>query len=563
MSKIAIEEQLTLLIEQAVRDSFAALPKKAGVNAQAVKLEIPKERTHGDISTNIALRLTSQLKMNPVNIADSLVLKMKERLPGSGLEVVIDRVEVVKPGFINFWYTRSYLAETLDRIQKEGPSYGFSASASMGKVIIEFVSANPTGPLTVAHGRQAAIGDALGNILKAYGYAVTKEYFINDEGRQINVLGESIRYHYLSEFGIAAQFPEDGYRGGYIKDIALEIKTKFGDKYTKAGQDDRAFFSAYGTEAILGIIKKDLKEFGVHFDSWFSQRVLTNELILDVLDGLRKKGHVFDQEGAVWFRSTAFGDDKDRVVTKSDGSFTYFAPDIAYHLDKYRRAFDKVVNIWGPDHHGYIPRLTAAIEALGFDKRSLSVLIVQLATLYRNGEVVRMSTRAGEFITLKEVMDEVGKDVTRFFFLMRKLDSHLDFDIEVAKKQSTDNPVYYIQYAHARIWSIKEFGQKLEKDLAGMALDVSRLKEKEEVDLIRLLAQFPAYIRDSAVTLEPYYMILYLNELAALFHNFYTKHKVVTDDLALSKARLYLVDCIRICLANGLSLLGVSLPKKM
>ncbi|MDD5439455.1 MAG: arginine--tRNA ligase, partial [Candidatus Omnitrophica bacterium] len=376
-------------------------------------------------------------------------------------------------------------------------------------------------------------------------------------------LGESIRYHYLHEFGIDVPFPEDGYRGAYIKDIALQVKAKYGDRYAKADQDNRMFFSQSGVEAILGIIKDDLETFGVRFDSWFSQRVLTREKILSVLAMLREKGYVFDLDGAVWFKSTAFGDDKDRVVTKSDGSFTYFAPDIAYHLDKYTRKYDKVINIWGPDHHGYIPRLTAAIQALGFDKASLAVLIVQLATLYRNGEVVRMSTRAGEFITLKEVMDEVGKDVTRFFFLMRKLDSHLDFDLEVAKKQSTDNPVYYIQYAHARIWSIKDHSLKAAKELGPVTLDLALLREKEEEDLMRLLAQLPAYIRDSAVTLEPYYIILYLNELAALFHNFYTKHKVVTEDLSLTKARLYLVDCVRICLANGLRLLGVSLPKKM
>jgi len=562
--KLAIEEKISRQVENAVRILLERYPdKKELFSSGDIKIDIPRDMLHGDFTTNIAMRLVKILKANPMTIAQEITSSILQAVESSDDAGMFTKIEAAKPGFINFHLSAKFLTDNLKNVNSTGSEYGSSDKGKGIKLQIEFVSANPTGPLTVAHGRQAAVGDALANIMRFCGYDVTKEYFINDEGRQINVLGESILHHYLALFGIAYPFPEDGYKGVYVKDIAQDIKDKAGDKYTSNYADSKQFFRDYGVQFIMDIIHKDLDEFNVKFDSWFSQRNITRELIMDTLDGLRKNGMVFDNEGAVWFRSTAFGDEKDRVVIKSDGAFTYFAPDIAYHKNKFSRGFNMLVNIWGPDHHGYIPRIKAAVRALGSDPDALSVLIVQLATLYRNGQVVSMSTRMGEFITLKEVCDEVGKDVTTFIFLTRKLDSHLDFDLEVAKKESQDNPVYYIQYAHARIWSIIEFSGKIGKEVENAALKLDMLKEKEETDLMRVIVQFPAYVSDSASALEPYYIILYLNNLASLFHNFYTKHKVVTDNPELSKARLFLIDAVRTCLANGLNLLGVSLPKKM
>lgn len=564
MHRLEVQEKITCLIEQSVKRLVPQEKLKEITEGPLFSaIEIPKDISHGDFTSNTALKLTRVLKKKPMDIAGLIIQNIEAVLKQDRLDGIFSKIEAIKPGFINIWLSDDYLRENLKFILAKGEEYGSNGAKDKKRYLIEFVSANPTGPLTVAHGRQAAIGDALARILKFYGYDVTKEYFNNDDGRQIRVLGQSIMHHYLDIFGIEYEFPEDGYRGGYIRDIADDIKNEYGDKFVNNYQNNLEFFSNYGASYILEIIKKDLQEFDVNFDTWFSQKTLTREKVVSVLDGLRKKGYVFDFDGAVWFKSTDFGDEKDRVVIKSDGALTYFAPDIAYHLDKYQRGFDMLVNLWGPDHHGYIPRLKAAIQALGYGKNTIFILIVQLATLYRNGEAISMSTRKGEFITLKEVMDEVGKDVARFYFLMRKLDSHLDFDIEIAKKESMDNPVYYIQYAHARIWSILEFSGGKSDDLSKIDLDLSRLVEKEEKVLVRLLSQFPVSVRDSALSLEPYFIIVYLNSLAAAFHEFYTKHRVITDDLVLTKSRLFLVDCVRTALANGLGLLGVSFPKKM
>jgi arginyl-tRNA synthetase len=424
---------------------------------------------------------------------------------------------------------------------------------------VEFVSANPTGPLTIAHGRQAAIGDSLANILEFTGYRVTREYYLNDEGTQIDILGRSIQARYRGLLGMEEDFPEDGYKGAYIYDIAKDFRSRYGSRF--AGRTDIKPFREFGLKWILKDIKEDLSEFGVGFDVWYSQRKLRSSgKVAKAIGLLRKRGHIFENEGAVWFRSTAFGDDKDRVVVKSDGSHTYLAPDIAYHLEKYRRGFRRIIDIWGPDHHGYVPRMKAAIQALGFPKDSVDVLIVQLATLYKGGAAVSMSTRAGEFVTLREVREEVGKDVSRFCFIMRRLSSHLDFDLDAVKKESADNPVYYIQYAHARIWSILEKGASAEKSAS---FDPGLLDKPEEVALIRTLSQFPTAVALGAKTLEPYAVLQYLQGLAGLFHSFYNKHRVVSDDPRLTRARLVLVDGVRTVLANGLRLLGVSLPKKM
>ncbi len=523
------------------------------------ELEIPKEKSHGDLSSNIALRIAKSFGQEPLAFANLIKDKLEQSFQSSIIKEALDRIEVKPPGFINFFLSKKYLGRVLLEIKREKHNYGRCGVGRGIKLQIEYTSANPTGPLTIAHGRQAAIGDSLANILEFVGYDVTREYYMNDEGTQMDILGNSIRVRYLELSGVKEEFPQDGYKGSYVMDIAKAFKKKHGRKYIKT--KDIRIFREFGSNWILKDIKHDLKDFGVDFDVWYSQKDLRRSgKVEKVIRLLKKKGYIYQKDNAVWFKSQALGDDKDRVVIKSDGSTTYLAPDIAYHLDKYRRGFKRIIDIWGPDHHGYVPRLKAAVKALGYKEESLSVLIVQLATLYRDGELISMSTRAGEFITLREVMDEVGHDVARFCFIMRRISSHLDFDLAIAKKESQENPVYYIQYAHARIWSILEHAKKMH--LAGK-LDLKLLVEEEEIELLRVLRQFPKIVIMSASSLEPYIILQYLQDLATLFHSFYTKHRVVSDDLSLSKARLVLVDSARIVLANGLRLLGVSLPKKM
>lgn len=561
MSYGGIEKDLVLLIEKAARATLSDLGKITAVKPHEIKpeLEIPREKSNGDISTNIAMKAVRFASMPPIQFAGLIADKLNVIIPSSQLKDDIVKIEARAPGFINFFLSNSYLYKIMLQIQREKADFGKGKICRSKTMQIEFVSANPTGPLTIAHGRQAAIGDSLANILAFLGCVVTREYYVNDEGTQMNILGSSIRARYRELLGMKEEFPPDGYKGAYVTDIAADFKKKYGKSYS--GEADIKVFREFGLKWILNDIKKDLKDFGVEFDVWYSQKALRRSgKIEKALRLVKSKGYIFEKEGATWFRSTAFGDDKDRVLIKSDSSYTYLAPDIAYHLEKYRKGFKKIVDIWGPDHHGYIPRMKAAIQALGYDKDSLSVLIAQLATLYKGGKLVSMSTRAGEFVTLREVMDEVGKDVARFCFIMRRVSSHLDFDLDKVKEQSMENPVYYIQYAHARIWSILEYSNS-----AKMAskFKSNLLKEEEELGLLRSLRQFPLVILLSANELEPYIVLQYLQDLAKSFHSFYAKHRVVCEDPDLSKARLVLVDCVRIVLANGLKLLGVSLPKKM
>jgi arginyl-tRNA synthetase len=556
-----IEKEVVLLVENSLKEVLSSLGRPAAKPHETIPaLEIPKERSHGDISTNIAMRLVRLSGgKSPIEFAGLIADKVRASLASSPIKGDIEKIDVKPPGFINFFLSKGCLYQVLLDIEREQDDYGRTSICRDKKIHLEFVSANPTGPLTIAHGRQAAIGDSLANILDYIGCEISREYYVNDEGNQMNTLGRSIRARYRGLCGINEDFPEDGYEGTYVNDVAADFKDKYGEKYVE--EEDVKAFREFGLKWILDDIKKDLKDFAVEFDVWYSQASLRKSGKIDkALELIKDKGYIFQEDDATWFRSTEFGDDKDRVLIKSDGSYTYLAPDIAYHLDKYRRGFRSLIDIWGPDHHGYIPRMKAAIQALGFEKDSLSVIIAQLATLYKGGNVVKMSTRAGEFVTLREVMDEVGKDVARFAFLMRKVSSHLDFDLDKVKEQSMENPVYYIQYAHARIWSILEFS----KDASlSSRFNSGLLKEEEELWILRLLRQFPLTIIISANLLEPYVVLQYLQELAAAFHSFYNKHRVVCDDPDLSKARLVLVNCVRIALANGLGLLGVSLPKKM
>jgi arginyl-tRNA synthetase len=557
-----INSVLTRFIYTSIKNAF----QEVVMGIDDIMLEVPKAAQHGDISTNIAMKLTKALNAPAMPTAEAIVCRMQKELVNTPLSGKILKISVKEPGFINFFFTNFALYDVLNSIRSKGPRYGSCNLGNRRRVQIEFVSANPTGPLSVAHGRQAAVGDTLANILEFAGYRPTREYFINDEGRQMDMLGESVRLRYLELLGEKTEFPQDGYQGRYIYDIAQTVIDKYGKRYAEPSIKASAFFRDYSCNFIMDIIKGELKDFGVHFDVWTSQaKIARAKRIQDALRLLDKKGFLYKADGALWFKSTTLGDDKDRVVVKSDGSFTYLAPDIAYHQDKFRRGFDRIVNIWGPDHHGYIPRLTAAVIALGHPKDALSVLIVQLATLYRGAQQIPMSTRSGEFITLREVMTDTGIDAARFFFVARKISSHLDFDIDLAKKQSQENPVYYVQYAHARICNIIEFAakEKRDKNLLKKTANLSLLQEPQELGLLKMAGQFPTVIMSCARALEPCGLVSYLMSLADGFHSFYDSHRVVAEDIELTKARLALVDSVRIVLASALKLLGVSAPTKM
>ncbi|MCK5450737.1 MAG: arginine--tRNA ligase [Candidatus Omnitrophica bacterium] len=526
-----------------------------------VTIQVTKDASHGDLYSNIAMRLASVAKCAPQKLGEDIVSVFKNAMKGTIVADYIKDVEL-KGGFINFKLAVKYYHRVLFLINSQKDSFGRAEKDSNKHVNLEFVSANPTGPLTIAHGRQAAIGDALSRILRFSGVKVTNEYYLNNTGRQIDLLGKSVKIRYQNLFGKNESMPEDGYQGGYVTDIAEGIKKIRGDSLLDEKTYD--FFREYAVNYIMKLIEDDLLDFGVKFDVWTPQTEIERENKVEaVLNALDEAGYIYENEGAKWFASTKFGDDKDRVVVKSDGAYTYLAPDIAYHLDKYKRGYTHLVDFLGPDHHGYIKRMKAAIQALGKDKSSLDILIVQLVTLLRGGETVSMSTRRGEFVSLRELIEELGKDVTRFFFLSRRLDSHLDFDIELAKRESSDNPVFYIQYAHARICSIKKYSRKNRIKLMFVRKDVKKLSSKEEMRLIRKLSEFPFAVKASAEALEPNRLIAYLNDLARCFHSFYTECRVISDDPVLSKTRLFLVECTRIVLSNGLGLLNITLPERM
>lgn len=536
------EDDLRLCLSRALEDSGLADYQ------DLISIEIPKETKFGDISTSLALRLSKPARQNPSQIAQSLVNSLKVQVSRSPISEDISEIKI-EGGFINFFLSRSYFYKQLGGILSSSRDFGRQDLGQNKKALIEFVSANPTGPLSVAHARQAAVGDALANVLSFLGFDVKREYYLNDEGNQVNILGKSIELRLKELSGEKIDFPENYYQGDYIHDLAREAENK------KIKSQD---LSEFGVKLILDVIKKELDDFGVEFDSWYSQKALRESgKISEALDSLNE--YLYRQEGATWFKSTRFADDKDRVVIKSDGSYTYLAPDIAYHRDKYRRGFTWLINLWGPDHHGYINRLKAAVAALGKDPASLSVIIVQLASIFREGKPVEMSTRRGQYITLREVLDEVGRDAARFFFLMRRTDSHLDFDLELAKKETSENPVYYVQYAHARICGILENVKAADYGKAGFDL----LKQEEEMTLLKRLSQFPHILNVILSTLDPYGLTVYLQNVAADFHRFYDRHRVLGEDKELSLARQALIEGTRVILAKSFELLGVSAPRKM
>jgi arginyl-tRNA synthetase len=543
MTKNVVE----LLISIIKDEVEAAYPDE--LRQEDLYLDIPSDNRFGDLSTNIALKLSRLTKKSPFDIIN--LAKIKQNIEKSDLKDYVKEVKVEGAGFINFYLSDKYFYEQLKEIITKGKE-ALKIDIGRGKrVLIEFVSANPTGSLSVAHARQAVVGDCLAKVLDFLGFSVKREYYLNDEGNQINILGRSVELRIKELSGEKIEFPEDHYQGDYIYEIAKEAQKK------KIKTEELSEFAA---DFILDIIKKELDDFGIKFDYWYSQKELGKSgKIKEVLDKLKKKNFIYEQDGAVWFKSTEFGDDKDRVVVKSDGSCTYLAPDIAYHEEKYKRGFKWLINLWGPDHHGYINRLKASVEALGHPVESLSVIIVQLATIFRDGKPVQMSTRKGQYITLREVMDEVGKDAARFFFIMRRTSAHLDFDLDIAKKQTAENPVYYVQYAHARICSILRSSPA---EIKGN-LDLSVLKEKEEIELIKKLLQFSYILNICLSTRDPYMLTVYLQELSEVFHKFYDLHRVLGQTDSLTQGRLALLKATKIVIATGLELLGISRPEKM
>jgi arginyl-tRNA synthetase len=525
----------------------------------AIEIEVPPRESLGDLATPIAMSLSGILKKPPREIANELIRSIKEKLS-------FDKIDIAGPGFINFTFSKDYLYSEIKNLLRDKEKFLREDIGKGRRIQIEFVSANPTGPLHLGHGRGAATGEALSNLLKAAGYKVEREYYINDAGKQVKLLGLSVFARYKQMLGIEYPFPEEGYRGGYVEGIAKEILNKESDKYIKVDFDEVSdFFIDYSYQVMQFCIKEDLKDFGITFDTWQSERELFSEGDVEkAINDLKVKGLIYEKDGATWFKSTAFGDDKDRVIIKQDGEYTYFTSDIAYHRKKVERKYDELINIWGADHHGYIQRLKAVIEALGYPQEKLKVLLVQMVTLLRGGKPVQMSKRAGEFVTLKEVMEEVGVDTTKFIFLTRRPDSHLEFDIEVAKSQSSENPVYYVQYAHARINSI--FAHAKEKGINTGNLydsDVGLLSTLEEMKIIRKLLMYPLTFEGAVTAHEPHRITFFLQELSGLFHHYYNKCRVIDNDIELSRARLALCEAVRIVLRDGLTILGVSAPEKM
>ncbi|MBL0283642.1 MAG: arginine--tRNA ligase [Zoogloea sp.] len=549
-----------------------------------INLDRPKQAGHGDFASNLALQLAKPLKRNPRELANLLLAE----LPPSRL---VAKAEVAGAGFINFTLVSDAKTAVVRNVLERGEAFGRGVKSGV-KVQVEFVSANPTGPLHVGHGRGAAYGASLADVLDFAGFDVTREYYINDAGRQMDILALSTWLRYLAQFDIAVPFPPNAYQGDYVKDMAAQIKDAHADRFAKVAaadvldgapsvEDDKegrldvlianakrllgsdyAWVHGFALTEQLGDGREDLEQFGVIFDCWFSERSLFDTgLVEKAVATLEAGGHLYEQDGAKWFRSTAFGDEKDRVVQRENGLFTYFASDIAYHANKYERGFDRIVDIWGADHHGYIARVKGALAALGLPPEKLDVALVQFAVLYRDGQKAAMSTRSGEFVTLRELRNEVGNDACRFFYVLRKADQHLDFDLDLAKSQSNENPVYYIQYAHARLCSVLGQWNGVPADLA--EADLSRLDNERELALCARLTAFPETVQSAAAEYAPHQIAFYLKDLAGEFHSYYNAERMLVDDEGLKLARLALATAVRQVIRSGLALLGVSAPESM
>ncbi len=547
-----MKKELARILEVAVR--------KLGVeDGTVIEIEVPPQDAMGDLATPIAMSLAKTLKKAPRKIAEELTGILSD-------EPVFEKIEIAGPGFINFTFSRKYLCSQLQSLLTLQGKFLREDIGQGRRVQVEFISANPTGPLHLGHGRGGATGEALSNLLEAAGFRVDREYYINDAGKQVKLLGLSVFARYQQLNGIEFPFPEDGYKGSYIEEIADEFLRERGNAYLQAAFDDVSdVFIDYAYRKILSGIEKDLGEFGITFDTWQSERELfSNGEVEAALNDLKAKGYMYEKDGAVWFRATDFGDEKDRVIVKQDGEYTYFTSDIAYHRKKIEKRYDELIDIWGADHHGYITRIKAVIEALGYSKEKLKVVLVQMVTLLRGGKPVQMSKRAGEFITLKEVIDEVGADITKFIFLTRRPDSHLEFDLETAKAQSSENPVFYVQYANARINSIFKHAREQDIDFEGYSPDdLLSLTAGEESRIIKKLLMYPTMFSGAVDYHEPHRITFYLQELSGMFHSYYNKYRIVSDDVRATKARLALCEAVRIVIRDGLEILGISVPEKM
>lgn len=519
-------------------------------------VEVPRHEGQGDYATNLALVVAGKEKCNPREVAGKLV----ELLNTDG--ILLDQIEIAGPGFVNLFLKPSIWNSVLEPIDTQAERFGLTNIGDNSKVMVEFVSANPTGPLSVGHGRGAILGDTIARLLDATGYDVTREYYFNDAGRQMRILGGSLQARYLELLGLANEFPEDGYQGDYLYEIARAMIEEAGDECKDAELD---LFRKRAQDAIFADIDATLKRIGITFDSYFNEHTLYEEGLIDnVVAELRDKGLVYEKDDATWFKSTEFGQDKDRVIIKSTGEPTYRLPDIAYHREKFRRGFEWMIDIFGADHIATVPDVMAGIEALGYDNSKIKVILHQFVTLLRDGKQVKMSTRKATFVTVDELVDEVGTDALRFFFLMRKPDSQLEFDLELATAQSQENPVYYVQYGHARLCSIERMAADKGVSIPELAAaDLARLQEPEEYQLLKTLADYPGMVTGAARDLAPHRVIFYLMELAGNFHSYYNKHKVITDDAQLSGARLRLCKGVKTVLANGLHLVGLTAPEKM
>jgi arginyl-tRNA synthetase len=582
-------------IEELIRQAVNTLKNK-GVLAQDLTPQITIDRArdaqHGDFASNLALVLAKPAKLNPRQLAEQLIAALPS-------DPAITKIELAGPGFINFFVDLCSQYQIISHIHEQGADYGLSQMGAGKKVQVEFVSANPTGPLHVGHGRGAAYGSVLADLLAAVGFTVHREYYVNDAGRQMDILAASIWFRYLEECGEVLTFPSNAYRGDYVRDIARTIHRAADNGYRRpaalvlenipadepqGGDKDvhidaliaraktllgtslyRDFFQI-GLNDILGDIKDDLHEFGIDYQCWFSEQQLMDDGSVETALGrLRAGGHLYEQDGAIWFASSRLGDEKDRVVVRENGQYTYFASDIAYHHNKLERGFDQIIDIWGADHHGYIPRVKAALMALGADESKLKVLLVQFATLYRGEEKIQMSTRSGEFVTLRQLRDEVGKDAARFFYVMRRSEQHMDFDLQLATSKSNENPVFYVQYAFARVCSVlrqldeKGWARDLHLGMANLGL----LAETHEIALVGTLARYSEVIERAALQYEPHQIVLYLRELATDFHTYYNAHQFLVDDAALRNARLNLICAVKQVLANGLGLLNINAPEAM
>jgi arginyl-tRNA synthetase len=550
-------------VQAKLKDEIRAAVIKANLATEEqipdVILEVPKEKTHGDYSTNMAMQLARVAKKAPRMIAEALIENF-DRSKAS-----IEKIELAGPGFINFYMNNLYLTDLIPTVLEAGEKYGETTVGGKQKVQVEFVSANPTGDLHLGHARGAAVGDSLSNILAKAGYDVSREYYINDAGNQINNLALSVEARYFQALGHDKPMPEDGYHGADIIGIGKKLAEEYGDKFVNADEQERfGFFREYGLKYEMAKLQKDLEDFRVGFDVWYSETSLYKNGKIDVaLEALRQSGYIYEQDGATWLRTTDLGDDKDRVLIKQDGSYTYLTPDIAYHKDKLERGFEKLINIWGADHHGYIPRMKAAIQALGYGRDALEVEIIQLVHLYKDGEKMKMSKRTGKAVTMRDLVDEVGLDATRYFFAMRSSDTHMDFDLDLAVSQSNENPVYYAQYAHARICSILRSGEEQGYSVDTKA-DFSLVASEKEIELLKKLGEFPQAVGEAALKRVPHRITNYIFELASTFHSFYNAEKVLdSEQPERTKARLALVKSVQISLRNALALIGVAAPERM